>query len=187
MIVALAGRRIGQLGDTKALFPDTNTGRVRERLKSLFQEVGATSLVGSGACGADLLAMEVAKELGLKRRMVLPFDRDRFLKSSVDDRKYAGDWGSAFRKATEEIDAEKGLIVLGDAGDGDAAYRAVNGAILDEAQRLAREGNTRALAVVVWNGKPREGGDLTQAFADEAQARSLPVKEVLTIDPAQSG
>jgi len=185
MIIALAGRRIGQAGDSNALFPDANTQRVRERLKSLFQEVGATALVASGACGADLLAMEVAKGLGLKRRMVLPFERDRFLASSVTDRAYARDWGAVFRNVTDEIGTEHGLIVLDDAGEGDAAYRAVNGKILDEAQRLAREGHTQAIAVVVWDGKPREGGDLTEAFANQAGTRSLSVKEVLTTDKSR--
>jgi hypothetical protein len=187
MIIGLAGRRIGPPADSQARFPDTNTGLVRERLKALLQEVGATSLVGSGACGADLLAMEVAGELHLDRTMFLPFDRKRFVTSSVCDRKYARDWERVFQTIADEIDAKKRLIVLRDAGEEDAAYQAVNAAILDEIERLARAGRSPALAVVVWDGKPREGGDLTEAFKNEAQARSLPVREILTIDAAKTG
>jgi hypothetical protein len=187
MIIALVGRRIGQPGDVAALFPDSNTERVRQRLKALFHEVGATCLVSSGACGADLLAMEVARELCLKRRMILPFDRDRFVESSVIDRGYARDWGTVFQTIADEIDADNGLIILRNAGVGHAAYRTVNSEILDEAERMAREGQSGALAVVVWNGKPRQSVDLTKAFVDEARARSLPVREVLTIDAAHTG
>jgi hypothetical protein len=187
MIIGLAGRRMGPRGDAEALFPDSSTSRVRERLKALFQAVGATSLVGSGACGADLLAMEVAGELGLNRRMVLPFERARFRATSVADREYAHDWGAVFDRVADEIDARKGLIVLGDKGEDDAAYSAVNTAILDEAERLAREDRSAALAVVVWDGKTRTGADLTAAFADAARARSIPLREVLTTDAANTG
>jgi hypothetical protein len=49
-----------------------------------FIERDATALVCSGACGADLLALDVAGALGLRRRLVLPFEPDRFHQNSRD-------------------------------------------------------------------------------------------------------
>jgi hypothetical protein len=180
MIVGLAGRRIGAPGDSEAPVPDTNTGMVRERLRALFHEVKATALVGSGACGADLLAMEVAGELGLKRRMVLPCEPLRFRATSVVDQHYAHNWGTLFDHVASELDGRGDLIVLRDAGQSDAAYRAVNAAILEEAMRMAHQDCSATLAVVVWDGTARGRDDLSAAFADDARARSLAVREILT-------
>ena len=71
MIIALVGRRI-DAPDAEARFPLSQAGRVRETIRARLQGCGATALVTSGACGADLLAQDVAGELGLSRRMVLP-------------------------------------------------------------------------------------------------------------------
>jgi hypothetical protein len=40
----------------------------------------------SAACGADIIASEVASEIGLRRRIVLPFARDLFRETSANDR-----------------------------------------------------------------------------------------------------
>jgi hypothetical protein len=41
------------------------------RLRRFFHEQEASALVGSAACGADLLALEIAGELSLRRRVIL--------------------------------------------------------------------------------------------------------------------
>ena len=45
---------------------------------------------------------------------------------------------------------------------------AANESILREAATLARESNTQVVAVLVWEGTPRAGDDVTAAFGDEA-------------------
>jgi hypothetical protein len=187
MIVALVGRRIDPPDADVARFPAANAGLVRERLHALFSEIEATALVSSGACGADLLAMDVAGELGLRRRMVLPFESERFRAGSVADR--PGDWGSLFDRVAAEVAADGGLVVLGEESEPNAAYAAANFAILDEAQRLASEHlgaerpgpRAEVLAVTVWDGRSRGPGDLTAAFANAARARNLPVTQVPTL------
>ena len=47
-------------------------------------------LVCSAACGADLIALQAAGRVSLRRRIVLPFEPSRFRDSSVVDR--PGDW-----------------------------------------------------------------------------------------------
>jgi len=187
MIIALVGRRIDPSGAEPARFPPENVGRVRDRLRRLFRTTGATALIGSGACGADLLAMDVAGELGLRRRMVLPFAPGRFRATSVDDR--LGDWGPTFDRLAAGLDAAGDLVVLGCEGEPEDAYAAVNAAILDEAQRLARAGSGDdrkscggVLAVVAWDGHPRGPDDLTAAFAREARGRGLALAQVSTLD-----
>jgi hypothetical protein len=185
MIIALAGRRVDPTDATPARFPLEQAGSVLERVRSLLRDAGTTTLVGSGACGADLLAMRAAGELGLRRRMVLSFEPARFRVESVVDR--PGDWGPLFDQISEGLAASGDLIVLEQDGDPDAAYAATNVAILDEARRLAREQGSGVVAVVVWDGQSRGPKDLTADFAHQARARGLTVAEVSTLatDTAQ--
>lgn len=192
MIVALAGRRVDAPDAQMPRFPLKNTVQVRRRISALLTECKATVLVCSGACGADLLALDAAGELGLRRRIVLPFERERFRETSVTDR--PGEWGALFDKVSKEVEAVGDLVVLHDIGEEDDAYAATNKAILDEALALARQDggglsnveNTSSyleasvLAVLVWDGVERGEGDLTAAFEKEASARGLKISEILT-------
>jgi hypothetical protein len=192
MIIALAGRRVSRSDARPQRFPESSAVAVRKRLEALFRDLGATTLVGSGACGADLLAMEVAGAIGLERRMVLPFDRSRFRARSVADAEYECDWGQLFDRIADEVEDRGGLIVLsGDDGRGSHdAYATANRAILDEAQRLAcvagaDTGDDCAagvIAVLVWDGQSRGEGDSTDSFRREAESRHIPIRSVSTLD-----
>ena len=91
MIIALAGRRVDSADAKESRFPLRNVERVRTRARAVLKEKGATTLVSSAACGADLIAVSEAGQLGLRRRVILPFGRSRFQESSVTDR--PGEWG----------------------------------------------------------------------------------------------
>lgn len=191
MIIALAGRRVDALDAQPPRFPLENTVQVQERISALLKERKATILVCSGACGADLLALNAAGELGLRRRIVLPFERERFRQTSVTDR--PGDWGALFDKVSKEVEAVGDLIVLQNIVEDDA-YAITNKAILDEALALTRQdgsqgSNTenpsssleaRVLAVLVWDGVERGEGDMTAAFAKEARTYGLKIADIHT-------
>lgn len=182
MIIALAGRRIDAPDARDRRFPLENIDTVRHRLRALFRANGPTALVSSAACGADLLALSEAGAAGMRRRVVLPFEPEKFRAISVTDR--PGDWGALFDRTMNEVEAAGDLVVLHGDSEGDAAFAAVNHAIFDEAARLAPSTNNRAqgttTSVIVWEGSSRGTDDLTQAFRDEAVGRGLPVLEVLT-------
>ena len=177
-VAALAGRRIDAADAASSRFPLANTEIVRGRLQALLRAEGSDTLVCSAACGADLIALDVAGVLGLRRRVILPFAPERFRESSVTDR--PGDWGPLFDRIIEEVRAKGDVVVLGlDEGD-DATYAAANAAILDEAETLAGGEPAQVVAIIVWEGGSRGEGDLTEAFATLARARGHPVREVLT-------
>jgi hypothetical protein len=186
MIIALAGRRIDAAEAQEPRFPLHMKETVRKRLHDLFAEQSATTLVCSGACGADLLALDVASELGMHRRMVLPFGRQQFRETSVTDREPAEEWGALFDRMADELTATHNLLTLEDVGSGQQAYEAVNRTILDEALRLAQspqgaeEASRDVLAVVVWEGASRGAEDLTAALLDDAHRRGFKTAEVLS-------
>ena len=180
MVFALAGRRIDDPSAAPPRFPLANLDAVRRRLRATLGERGATAVVASAANGADLLALEEAGALGLRRRIILPFEREHFRRTSVVDR--PGDWGAVFDRVVDEV-AERGdvITIASDAGDDEAAYLAASELILREAVRLAAEQHEPASAIVVWEGRSRGAGDLTDAFRVDATARGLAVVEVPTL------
>jgi hypothetical protein len=178
MVIALAGRRPDPANAEAPRFPLEQIGAVERKLHDLLVSSTATALVSSAACGADLLALVEAGQLKLRRRVLLPFDRDRFRGTSVVDR--PGGWGPVFDRVIDEVHANGDLIVI-NGGDGESAYAAANEAILDEAQRLAVDAGAPAAAAVVWDGQSRGDDDLTLRFRTSAIRRGLPIFEVLTI------
>ena len=77
-VVALAGRRIDSEGAEIARFPLDQEENVKEQRSVLLENLHPSRLVCSAACGADLLALEAAGELGIPTTVVLPFERQRF-------------------------------------------------------------------------------------------------------------
>jgi hypothetical protein len=152
---------------------------VRDRLRDLFKNRGATAVVCSAACGADLVALDTATELGLRCRVVLPFAPERFRNTSVTDR--PGEWRALYDRIIALVRRSGDLVVLEGAGEGGAAYAAANERILGEALALAGgvPSTGAALAVIVWEGASRGEDDATQQFADLARERGLKVEEIL--------
>jgi len=179
MIIALAGRRVDGPDANAVRFPLQNVAKVRTQLRLLLQDKGATAVVSSAACGADLIALSEAGRLGLKRRVILPFERRRFRETSVTDR--CGDWGRIYDDVLDVVESQGELMTLrGGPKLDDEAYSAVNRTILDEAVALAKTVQEPAAAVLVWDGVSRGEHDLTEEFGIEARRRGLAVAEVPT-------
>jgi hypothetical protein len=175
-ILALAGRRIDAPG-APPRFPLERVTAVRERLRKVLIDSETTTLVWSAACGADLVGPEIARELGLRRRVVLPFAAEAFRETSVVDR--PGDWGPLFDDLIAEARKVNDLLLMTGVPGEDAAYLRANEAILDEALILGGDPG-RAAVALVWDGHPRGTSDATHAFGESARGRGLRVVEVLT-------
>jgi hypothetical protein len=170
MVVAVAGRRIDATDAKVPRFPFDRVPLVERRLDELFDRVAATDLVASAACGADLLALTVAGRRGMRRRVVLPFDRARFRDTSVTDR--PGGWGPAYDEILAELTRTDGVVTLDGDDAGDAAYLAANERILDEASAMARASSAQVVALLIWEGASRGAEDVTAAFGDKAARRA---------------
>ena len=178
-VIALAGRRIDAPDASAARFPLDAVPLVRQRLADVFKQEQAKALVCAAACGADLIALEEAGRLGIRRRIVLPFAPARFRETSVTDR--PGDWGGLYDRVIDEVGKAGDVVVL-DVGDGDAAYAAANDAIVREALALCRADTPpcRPVAVVVNEGASRGAGDATEQFRVLALAAGFVERPVRT-------
>jgi hypothetical protein len=181
MIVALAGRRIDAPGTSPPRFPAANEALVSARLRDALGELGATVIAGSAACGADLVALEVAGSMDLRRCVVLPWDRETFRRRSVVDR--GESWGERFDRVVDQVAARGDLTVLDLEYHSDAAYTATNREILSMASDLARaEGREgRPVAVPVWEGWSPGASGFTNEFRTIALELGFRIHEVRTL------
>jgi hypothetical protein len=182
-VIALAGRRVDAEDTNPPRFPLANVPMVRQRLNELLRAEHAVAIVCSAACGADLVALVEAERLGIRGRIVLPFAPARFRETSVIDR--PGDWATAFDRLVANAQRTNDLVVIDSAvGDDDAAYAAANGAIVREAQQLARKDPgsdaSRLIAAIVWEGAARSEADATEGFRTLAVGAGFEERFVLT-------
>jgi hypothetical protein len=179
MTIALAGRRIDSPDAQSTCFPLVNIEAVRSRLRRMFIERSPQAIVSSAACGADLLGLQQADALGIRFRIVLPFEPAQFRDSSVVDR--PGDWGPIFDDLIQKAAASGNLVVLASESGNNEPYLATNLAVLDAAAEVARESDGNVMAILVWDQRPRDGEDVSHAFAEEATRRGIPLVHINTM------
>ncbi len=173
-VVVAAGRRVDAPDAQTARFPASNVDAVRQKIGKFFAREKASELVCSGACGADLLALQVAEARHMKRYMVLGAEPVEFRKSSVTDR--PGNWGELFDQAmkTSEVEVLK-------VPDGQEGYLETNLKLLDRAQAVAKQSGTTVVALVIWNEQSRGADDVTDHFLQQAKLRKIPVTQISTL------
>jgi hypothetical protein len=186
-VVALSGRRVDAVGETNPRFPLECVPIVRERIREVLQKTRARVLVCSAACGADLLAIEEARDLGLDVQVILPAPRRTFRRTSVVDR--PGDWGEVFDRQMDLAEQEGTVHRMKAAASSNyVGYVSALKVILDQAVGYAnrtRKGKAadvpgRVTALIVWNGQSRGDKDVTAKFLQQARDRRFSVREVFT-------
>lgn len=183
MIVAIAGRRIDPVNATQERFPSRMAGSVKLRLLNIFKSIRASHVVSSGACGTDLLALQAAFDLNIPSTMVLPFDSVTFKSTSVTDR--PGDWGDIYEEILHHLKLTGDVIEMNYLPDDPAAYENTNLLILDHAREKAASpatNNEQLLALIVWEGQPKDSDDTTYHFMQEAQKRNFLTRELKIAD-----
>lgn len=177
-VVVLAGRRVDAENSETPRFPLAHVNAVKARIRELFQSVNPEALVCSAACGADLLALDVARALQIPAYIVLPFDRAQFRETSVVDR--PGDWGLLYDDVLDDAERAGRLTIMEHTeGDDNDLYLEAVTAMLDKTDDVASrtaDGQPAAApgpvtAVAVWDGQSRGEGDVTEFYINEAKQR----------------
>jgi hypothetical protein len=175
-VLALAGRRIDPAGEHR--FPPENEAMVAVRIRNMMVSAACQAVVCSAASGVDILALEGAMQLGLGRRVVLPFSKQQFRATSVADR--GEKWGRRFDVILQQMQTED-ILELNLHHGNHEAYATANSKIIDEAMGWASTTGRRAMAMVVWNEFSRGATDLTDEFRRVAVERKLEVIPVPTL------
>ena len=137
-----AGRRVDAPDAQTERFPPFDVIKVRERIRELLLRDKPSAVVCSGACGADLLLLEVAGKMRIQRLVLLPSDPEIFRQTSVTDR--PGNWGELYDEVLKTATVEKIKVPEGQDG-----YLQTNLMLLDRGADIAcvRGVPTRALVV----------------------------------------
>jgi hypothetical protein len=173
-VVVSAGRRVDAPDAQTPRFPAANVDLVRQRIRKLFSKEKPVALVCSGACGTDLLALQVAGERHMKRYVLLGAEPAEFRKTSVTDR--PGNWGELFDEVLKTANVE--VLKM---PDGQEGYLDTNLKLLDRAEALAKQLGTSVEALVIWNEQSRGPDDVTEHFLQQAKLRGMPVRQISTL------
>ncbi|MGD9851074.1 MAG: hypothetical protein AB7T38_07395 [Nitrospirales bacterium] len=189
-ILVCAGRRIDPPATSAIRFPLSAVDQVSRRVEALFREQRVSLVVSSAACGADLVALKMAQQVGIRFRILLPFPPEQFRKTSVVDRPSLTEWhwGHLYDQLIEQAQRARDLIILDETPEGSVGYQAVNQALVKEAIGLGKQqvgavggsGFAFVKALVIWDGQSRGQTDLTLHFVEEVRAQGLPILEILT-------
>jgi hypothetical protein len=77
-VIVGAGRRVDATDGTVARFPPQNVAEVRENIGRVLKNQKPIAIVSSAACGADLLLLDVAREMQVPRHILLPSSPEEF-------------------------------------------------------------------------------------------------------------
>lgn len=152
-VVHYTGHRISAEGED-GRFRSDEEQRVANQLASTFADLGAGIGYGSLAAGTDILAAEALLDLGAELHVVLPFDRDEFVRASVAS---AGDrWVDRFERclaSATTVTAATDAEYLDDPTLFDFCAQIAMGDALVRADAL----QTEAIQVSVWDGASHGG------------------------------
>ncbi|GMO60148.1 hypothetical protein BwSF12_77550 [Bradyrhizobium ottawaense] len=180
-VMAVAGRRVDPQGASASRFPVSRVEQVRSLILSRLSQGDIRKIVCSAACGADLLTLDVAADLSIAARIILPSTTESFKISSVLDRAPQQAWSEMYDRAVSAA-AKRGDLILNVGDNSSTDYGAVNDAILDSACSLAGGNPSSVVALIIWDGQPHpDERDLTVEFKNDAEVRRFALEQILTL------
>jgi Adenylate and Guanylate cyclase catalytic domain/MAP3K TRAFs-binding domain len=175
-VVAFAGHLIDRPDRARPRFPPALEAAVRTAVGERLARASAGFGFSSAACGADLIFLEALAEIGANSHVVLPFNREQFVRTSVDIVPGA-DWAARFDRA---LAGASEVVVASDhpLGSGSISYEYAFRLIDGSAGVRADELDTDLVCLAVWDGAPGEGRGGTAMAVDHWRGRGRTVEVV---------
>ena len=98
-VLVFTGHMVDHHDRASPRFPLGLEPAVRAAIGGALRRIAPLAAYGSAACGADILCLELAQEIGSEIHVVLPFPADEFRRTSVESA--PGDWGPRFDRLLE--------------------------------------------------------------------------------------
>ncbi len=161
-------------GRARPRFPQSNETMVAAALREKIRAFDLGLGFSSAACGADLLFLEAMLEAGKEVSIVLPYDKERFIRKSVEVKGTKG-WGPRFenvmQRASRILIASPQKLELGG-----VSYEYANQLLLGLATIRAQQLETELLPMVVWDGAPGDGPGGTASTVERWSGFDCPCK-----------
>jgi len=154
-VAVFAGHIIDRPGRGKPRFPQQLERAVALAIRDSIRRVGAGIGYSSAASGSDILFLEAMHELGGETVVVLPFEREQFIRHSVD-RIQRSTWHARFERvlqcATRVVIASQQRL-----GIGGISYDYANQLLLGLASIRASQLESGLVGLAVWDGVAGDG------------------------------
>jgi class 3 adenylate cyclase len=154
-VVIFAGHMIDHPDRATPRFPPELEPAVAKEIRNRIDKLDPGFGFASAACGSDILFLEAMLDRGVEISVVLPYDREEFIRDSVDFVPYSN-WRSRFdcvlERANRVIIASPQKLEIGG-----IAYEFCNDLLLGLATIRARQLETDLVALAVWDGKTGDG------------------------------
>lgn len=173
-VVVFAGHMIDQPERPVPRFPAQIEPAVHEALREQLGKLNAGFGFASAACGADILFLETILELGGEARVILPYEKEQFIKDSVEITP-EGNWGARCesvlkRSASVTVTCDHRLT-----GASVVEFQYANLLLQGLGTVLGRQLDTTLKPVAVWDGKEGDGLGGTSWNVHRWRQAGLPV------------
>jgi class 3 adenylate cyclase/tetratricopeptide (TPR) repeat protein len=154
-VVAFAGHMVDRDDRSVPRFPSRLEPMVKDAIRQRLSKLNAGFGYASGACGADILFHEVMLEMKGESYVILPYEKERFIKDSVEFVR-GSDWGKRLEKViaqaidTQEVSKQRQM-------GSNVSYEFANMMLHGLASVRAEQLETKLVPVAVWDGKTGTG------------------------------
>ena len=175
-VVVFSGHMIDRPGRSLSRFPSPLENKVKAAVRERLLELDGRVGFASAACGSDIIFLETVLELGGEIYVVLPYDRENFIKDSVDIIP-GGNWRERFEavleRAVEVLVASEKQI-----DEGGLLFDYTNRLLLGLAKIRADQLETSLAPLTVWDGRAGDGAGGTASIVELWRRRGVAVNLV---------
>jgi class 3 adenylate cyclase/tetratricopeptide (TPR) repeat protein len=180
-VVVFSGHMIDSANRPEPRFPPELEAPVRQAIRERLKKIDPAFGFASAANGSDILFLETMLELGAEVHVVLPYNKEQFLKDSVEIAP-AGNWKARLEnileKATQILTASDQRL-----GGGGVSYEYGNLMLYGLAATRARQLGTEMVPLTVWDGCKGDeggtGGNVERWRADGLQVEVIDLRQIL--------
>ncbi|MEY2540070.1 MAG: hypothetical protein QOG67_3810 [Verrucomicrobiota bacterium] len=154
-VVVFVGHMIDRSDRSVPRFPPELEFGVANELAERLNDLKPAFGFSSAACGSDILFLEAMLERGAEVSIVLPYDRDEFVRDSVDfvpNSNWRARFDAVISRASRVLTASTQRLEIGG-----VSYEFCNDVLLGLSVIRARELETELLPLAVWNGQVGDG------------------------------
>jgi len=149
-VIVFSGHMIDEVQRVAPRFPASLEPAVARALRDKIDRVGPCFGFASAACGSDILFLEAMLDAGGEIHIVLPYNKEEFIRDSVDFLPNSN-WRSRFerllRRAAQCVTASTQKLKVGN-----VSYHFCNELLFGLARTYARRLETALIPLAVWDG-----------------------------------
>jgi hypothetical protein len=152
-VVVFTGHMIDRPNRREARFPEELESAVANKIQQQIDSLKPGFGFSSAACGSDILFLEAMLEAGAEVSVVLPYNKEEFVRDSVEIAPASKQWRGRFDRVLEAaarvITASNQRLAIGG-----VSYEFCNQLMLGLATIRAHQLDTPLKPLAVWNGMP---------------------------------